>query len=1200
MQENLLPYITFSGKFYTDPSSVNSYMENYKRAKQLSYSEFKEWLKSPEADEGSNWIPYGGASWKFIDCKIQSVTYMDGSSTDKDSLVNAEINPAAEKINGRIVDLDPEQTSSEIWGFEIRISDLNHNYINGKFMPAPFLDSWKRDHSVKIDPQATDKHYQLKNKKETYDPYSVTYKSILESVSFNNHKLSSKILKEFDDISKKIGSSILSIKFTVDGYDYASATGRVVGVITPHLYSQSISLAASRQLVSSSELAGNAYFQVKKIKDSTTYQLVLDLSNTIPTRKENEKIIMDHILGDLKVGLYVNDEQHVIGTIELSKYKDEKWYTKYSGIESINISEKYYILLKNNPLYIWNNSSGPILKEDLNGLFVKPEVTIYRLNPDEKQTIKFAVTRFGQPVENEYIDINEEDITVVSTVKDSSGKIIKWKPISRPKVESSHIKISNGYATTNIIAPSSIGNPRSDYFLDSVVFKLDLSNKGAFNFKSNYPIYFLIFDRHDKVLIPTWKQHIEPILKHYACLYPLMGELFGLASYEKITQNIKAMERSLSAPMESAHYMPVKRDLSYARREMLLHWLKQPYYTTPLSSNFHPISCIEDLKKALQSALELEHATIPVYMTALYSIKTGTNVEVAKTIQGILVQEMSHVALVCNLINAIGGKPKFTNHDFMPKFPGNLPYDIHPDLIVSLGACTKDRIKSVFMHIEQPGENLTFNVEETVDGIKVTWTQNKMVENTIGQFYALIQDAFERFSKTIPNLFCGQKDLQVSTTHMPGLIKVDNLQTALEAIAIIVKQGEGVSLTNITQSYDGQISHYHKFLEIFTGKRLLNIKETSEGVYTPVFSETDNIVLNEHEIIDPWKDIKQENLTDEEKKLIDDFNLEYVKLLINLQKTFNGEAHYLESAIALMRQIQINCMSLLNPAWRGLNKNGRPIAPNFDIGKYLPKKDQVETLEQVLATVPAELSMPLESMSSEEMLRKRLSVKSIVSEGSGDFLAAATESSVRERRNSNQLLSEYKNVSFFKPSSDKKEVSVTTMENEPKFQGSYSKESIGQTVSLNILGLQYQKIPGNGHCLYNAVGMYLNRSQELLREDVAKYLENHLEEFRGFLQTQTGQPPENYIQGVKQGKEWAANAEIEVLMRMFNRPIIVIDSNGKIINTEVIERFKGEHIFVYYNGHNHYDALLKDENITSQEIIDYLKSFHVTLQRSKT
>jgi hypothetical protein len=147
-------------------------------------------------------------------------------------------------------------------------------------------------------------------------------------------------------------------------------------------------------------------------------------------------------------------------------------------------------------------------------------------------------------------------------------------------------------------------------------------------------------------------------------------------------------------------------------------------------------------------------------------------------------------------------------------------------------------------------------------------------------------------------------------------------------------------------------------------------------------------------------------------------------------------------------------------------------------------------------------------------------------------------------------------------------------------------------VQLNIPGLIYEQIPHNGHCLYNAVAIYLNRSQELLREDVASHLTRYLDEFRGFLETQIGQSAESYIQGIRHGTEWAGNAEIEILMRVFGRPIIIISMNGGIRNLDTLQRFHGDPIYVFYNGHNHYDGFLRIPKISNEVILANLRQLN--------
>ena len=71
--------------------------------------------------------------------------------------------------------------------------------------------------------------------------------------------------------------------------------------------------------------------------------------------------------------------------------------------------------------------------------------------------------------------------------------------------------------------------------------------------------------------------------------------------------------------------------------------------------------------------MQLEHATIPPYLTALYSIHPGTNADAAHVIRVVAVEEMLHLTLAANVLNAVGGTPDLTAPDFVPTYPAHLP-----------------------------------------------------------------------------------------------------------------------------------------------------------------------------------------------------------------------------------------------------------------------------------------------------------------------------------------------------------------------------------------------------------------------------------------------------------------------------------------------------------------------------------------------
>src|SRR5271155_84563 len=81
------------------------------------------------------------------------------------------------------------------------------------------------------------------------------------------------------------------------------------------------------------------------------------------------------------------------------------------------------------------------------------------------------------------------------------------------------------------------------------------------------------------------------------------------------------------------------------------------------------IKTLDQLRTYLNKAMQLEHATIPPYLTALYSIHPGTNSDAAHILRVVAVEEMLHLTLAANVLNAVGGKPNLSAKGFVPSYP---------------------------------------------------------------------------------------------------------------------------------------------------------------------------------------------------------------------------------------------------------------------------------------------------------------------------------------------------------------------------------------------------------------------------------------------------------------------------------------------------------------------------------------------------
>ncbi len=127
----------------------------------------------------------------------------------------------------------------------------------------------------------------------------------------------------------------------------------------------------------------------------------------------------------------------------------------------------------------------------------------------------------------------------------------------------------------------------------------------------------------------------------------------------------------------------------------------------------------------------------------------------------------------------------------------------------------------------------------------------------------------------------------------------------------------------------------------------------------------------------------------------------------------------------------------------------------------------------------------------------------------------------------------------------------------------------------SIRGLCYQEIEGDGHCLFNAVALYVGQDQAQLRNRVAHHISAHLEEYRAMITSlNPRRNVDDYLTALRSGEEWADHLEIAILMKVFNRPIVIIEDDGAFRRGLELGSFTGEPIFVYYNGHNHYNAYL--------------------------
>ncbi|MFB7629832.1 ferritin-like protein [Streptomyces sp. NPDC056149] len=217
------------------------------------------------------------------------------------------------------------------------------------------------------------------------------------------------------------------------------------------------------------------------------------------------------------------------------------------------------------------------------------------------------------------------------------------------------------------------------------------------------------------------------------------------------------------------------------------------------------------IRSALHVAVELELATIPAYLCGWWSIKDRHS-KAARLIRRIVGDEMYHLGTVCNLLVAVGGRPRI--RDAAPTYPGPLPGGVRGGVTVYLSGLTKTSVHDVMMAIEKPETPLARSVDDSL---------------TVGAFYGELQEAFRTVAPELSTR--GQLAKHIGSDTLKPVKTLDDAERAME---IVKEQGEGTSCDPSDIFEDDQPAHYYAFGEIYHGRRLREVRGAWEFSGAPV------------------------------------------------------------------------------------------------------------------------------------------------------------------------------------------------------------------------------------------------------------------------------------------------------------------------------------------------------------------------------
>jgi hypothetical protein len=214
------------------------------------------------------------------------------------------------------------------------------------------------------------------------------------------------------------------------------------------------------------------------------------------------------------------------------------------------------------------------------------------------------------------------------------------------------------------------------------------------------------------------------------------------------------------------------------------------------------------IRGALQSAVAIEHATMPLYSAAMYSLEVQ-NYPAYNTLRSVLMEEMLHMAAACNALAAIGGAPRIKSLDPTAIHTG-MPGTVAPGLTARFARLSRKQLDT-FMRIESPLELLPAD-------------QQGLRYPTIGSFYTEIKTAIEANADLVAAAIRGRRvanqvggNLGYAVIDPKGSDPVGQILASLD---LIMDQGEGFGASTLSSGAGSQDepSHYARFAELRFGR----------------------------------------------------------------------------------------------------------------------------------------------------------------------------------------------------------------------------------------------------------------------------------------------------------------------------------------------------------------------------------------------
>jgi hypothetical protein len=577
-----VPRIVFTGHFQADISTINNDVRYYDNAAfRKQYQQL-----STTGDDGG-WNPEGTGIFRLMGCRITGAALGNQQITRaaQDPVIGMALENADDRVFGKLVDLDPQQQMvSQIWGMQLRLDDGRESALfQGSFVPVGFTNLFKRQQTrVFLD-----------------QTLGAVYQSVLRDVVWQGRSHS----KVLDALYAASEQGLLAINFNLYGYGRDPAISRytlgsVAGVIGPYARGEPRHFVVGRQMVAAVTpnptvpLHGVYSFQCKVHEDRRVVSA--DFGNCLPIIDAQGGFVD---VGPLAMAVLKTGTDTVLSTVTADQvavlgnvnYLQAGWYAQTAGVQDFdyaadpwcvaNIHDRPLLLLSAQP----ENPYKVVVQESLGGLYVRSDAFVCRLEPHEIGAIELYASRYGKRLKG-----TVAFSPTTGAMGGGAGDQPLDPPVKTPIIAIPADAISypaelpcdeHGKATLKFTVDLAKDPTPRGYIegqLYGIGYQLTAQPPDAIGNFWNF-ISVLAFSPFKAPASPTWYANIQPILLQYGNLYPIMSRhLVDLGDYDSVVRHLNILRLAFSLPIEDPNHMPVTRDLSNAKRAMILHWIDSP------------------------------------------------------------------------------------------------------------------------------------------------------------------------------------------------------------------------------------------------------------------------------------------------------------------------------------------------------------------------------------------------------------------------------------------------------------------------------------------------------------------------------------------------------------------------------------------------------------------------------------------------